>query len=89
MASKQTGSRGVLRTSDDLLVCNGCGTQYSISSSKEECARKDMVLSNRATGKMSRQSIGLSVSTANDFDSSQLASASRSYEQNRAMLCGI
>lgn len=38
--SSATGDPGVLRTSDDLLICTGCGTQYSITalSGKEECA---------------------------------------------------
>ena len=38
MASKNIGNHGELRTSDDLLICTGCGTQYSVTSGKNECA---------------------------------------------------
>lgn len=38
--SSSRGNQGVLRTSDDLLICMGCGTQYPVTaeSGKDQCA---------------------------------------------------
>lgn len=38
--SNSHGNQGILRTSDDFLICTGCGTQYDVTaeSGKDSCA---------------------------------------------------
>lgn len=36
--SQSKGNQGVLRTSNDLLICTGCGTQYAVTEGKDSCA---------------------------------------------------